>query len=92
MRAVLLTIIAGADLVIIGSARAQSQDPSGMTAYAAEPNGPGGCYRPGSANCISGAVCSAGENFCSNGQGGGDCDRPPYYRCVNGVLKSTGLY
>lgn len=51
------------------------------------PNGSGGCYRPGYAECFGGVVCSSGMLYCGPGQNGpGGCYRPGYRKCNAGSV------
>lgn len=56
-------------------------------ACAAGPNGWGGCYVPGAAQCVSGMICESGASICPPGKNGeGACFDPRTARCNEGLL------
>lgn len=59
-------------------------------ACAAGPNGWGGCYLPGPAQCLSGMICQRGASVCPPGKNGeGACYDRRIARCDDGALASN---
>ena len=57
---------------------------------AAGPNGWGGCYVPGPAQCFSGMICESGASACPPGKNGeGACYDPRTARCDQGTLAAN---
>ena len=55
---------------------------SGMNYCAPGSYGPGGCYKPGYANCTAGLVCTGGTIACKPSNGGAAyCYKPGYGTC-----------
>lgn len=57
---------------------------------AAGPNGWGGCYVPGPAQCHSGMICETGASVCPPGKNGeGSCYDPRVARCDDGAVAAN---
>lgn len=78
-----------ASLLLLGlyaAASAQTCTPPAQSC-AAGPNGWGGCYVPGAAQCFSGMICETGASVCPPGKSGeGGCYDPRVARCHGGLL------